>query len=135
MKTLIKNCLATTGLTIVLLAVIATFYQARFLLVDSIFQSFAVNALIHAGLILVRKFESIFFLVESLLEIGYVLLILIPACFLFGWYSSTPLWLVILMGIIVYTAGCFINVLRINNDINFINKQLQIRKRRKEDSI
>ncbi len=125
MQKFIKNTLATTGLTLIVLAIIATIFKAEWLLIDSIYQSFLANIIIQVGLIFVHKFESKYFIIEIFLEIGYVLSVLILAGFLFDWYGSTPVWIVILMGVGIYFIGYFINVLKINDDIAFINKQLK----------
>jgi hypothetical protein len=128
MKRLISNTMATTGLTLVILAVIATLYQARFLYISSVFESLLANFLIHLGLMFAQKFESRFFFLEMLVEISYVLIVLIIAGFLFDWYSSTPIWIVILMGVGIYFISSLINVIRINEDIAFINRELRKQK-------
>lgn len=128
MKPLIKNTLAATGLTVLILAAIGTLIGARFVFISSVYQSLGVNLLIQLGLPLVRKRESNYFIVEALLDIGFVLLVLIPAGFAFDWYGNgTPLWIVILMGIVIYALGCTVDIMRINNDIKFINQKLKSR--------
>lgn len=128
MKTIVKNTLAATGITIVTLAMIGTLFGARFLFISSVFQSLGVNLLIQLGLPVVRKYESHYFIVEASLDIGFILLVLIPAGFMFNWYGNgTPLWMVVLMGIGIYVVGCMINIMRIHDDINFINQKLKSR--------
>jgi hypothetical protein len=131
MKKLIVNCLASTSLTLITLAVIASLYQAKFLCISSVYQCFIVNIIIYVGLILVQKFESNYSLIEFMIEIGYVLGILVVSGFFFKWYSSIPLWVLILMGIVVYFLSCLINIIKINDDIAFINKQLKSLKAKK----
>ena len=131
MKKLIVNCLATTGLTLITLAVIASLYQAKFLCINSIYQCFIVNIIMHVGLILLQKFESNYFVIELTIEIGYVLGLLIVSGFFFKWYSSIPVWVLILMGIMVYLLSCFLNIMKINDDTVFINKQLKLLKAQK----
>jgi hypothetical protein len=123
--------MATTGLTLIILALIASLYQAKFLFVSSVYQSFIVNILIHFGLILVQKFESKYFIIEFIFEIGFILGLLVAFGFLFKWYSSTPLWVVILMGIVIYLLGCLVNIIKIKDDISYINKQLELTNARK----
>ncbi|MGL4484723.1 MAG: hypothetical protein ACRCUS_07200, partial [Anaerovoracaceae bacterium] len=94
MKTLITNILATTGLTLLVLGTIATIYGGKYLFISSVFESLLVNAIIHLGLLLINKIESRYFFLEILYEVVYVLLILIPAGYLFDWYSTTPIWVV-----------------------------------------
>ncbi len=124
MKTLIKNTLATTGLTLLVLSGIATIYGGKYLFISSVFESLLVNALIHSGLLLISKLESKYYFVEILYEVAYVFLVLIPSGYLFGWYSTTPLWIVLLMGVIVYACGCFISIFRVTSDVAAINRQI-----------
>lgn len=128
MKHNIKNCLATTGMSLVLLAMVAVLYHARFLCIESVFQVLCANILIHAGLALLKQFESKYFIVEILAEIGYILGVLLIAGLLFGWYSSTPAWVLVLMGISVYFLGGLIGVFRIKEDVEYINHQLKLHK-------
>jgi hypothetical protein len=125
MKKLIRNTLATTGLTLIVLATVATIFNGEFIFVRSIYECFLANIIIHIGLIIVQIFESKYFLIEVLFEVSYVLIVLIVSGFLFHWYNSTPLWIVILMGISIYLISCWINIFRINQDITFINRQLK----------
>ncbi len=128
MKKLIKNTLATTGLTLIILATAATIYHAELIFISSIYESFLANIIIQTGLILVHRFESKYFCIEILFEIGYILSVLIIAGFLFSWYSSTPIWIVVLMGVGIYFISCWINMIRINSDITVINQQLKAKK-------
>lgn len=123
MKHKVRNCLATTALSLLLLTIVASFYQADFLCIETVYQSFGANVLIHLGLTLLQKFESNYCIVEILVEIAYTLTILI----VFGWYSSTPLWVLILIGIAVYLIGSLIDVFRIQNEVALINRQLKLR--------
>lgn len=128
MKTKIKNCLITTALSILLLAAIAAFYHARFLLVAGIFQTLLANIVIHLGLTLLQHFESKYFIVEIFAEIGYVLVILLVSGGIFNWYSSTPVWILVFMGIAIYAVASVFDVFRIRNDIFSINQQLTLDK-------
>lgn len=124
MKKLFVNCLATTALTLLILAAFAYTQQMRFIIVTGVFQDFFANAVIHIGLYFVGKIESRYFFLELLVEIGYALTVLIICGYAFDWYSSTPLGVVILMGIVIYAIGCFINVMKIRDDLGAINKEL-----------
>lgn len=124
MRAQIRNCLATTGLSLILLALVATLNHARFLFVASVYQTLLANILIHLGLSQLKRFESKYYLVEILVEIGYVLAVLIIAGALFGWYSSTPIWMLVIMGILVYFIGGMIQVFYMKSDIELINGQL-----------
>jgi hypothetical protein len=125
MKKRIVNCLATTALALILLAVIALLHQASFLFISSVYQTLLANIAIHAGLALIKRFESKYFIVEMLWELGYILAVLTVCGFSFDWFRSTPLWIVIIMGIAVYLIGCAVNIFKINNDLMLINRAIK----------
>lgn len=127
MKNKIKLCFATTGLSLVLLTLVATLYHAHFLCLSTVYEVFLSNIVIHAGFILLEHFESPYALVEILLEIGYILAILISFGLFFNWYSSIPIWVLSLIGVVTYVIGCFIDVFRVTNNLSFINKALKKR--------
>ncbi len=132
MKTLIKNIFATTGLTLLVLGGVATAFGGKYLFISSVFESLLVNVLIHLGLLVISKFESRYYLLEILYEVAYVFLVLIPAGYLFGWYSTTPLWIVVIMGVVVYAMGCFVSIFRVTSDVKEINRQIQVLKQKEE---
>ncbi len=134
MKKFLMNSLTTTALTLLFLSVFAFAYHVQCIFVITVFQAFFANIVIHIGLYLVNKIESRFFLMEHLWEVGYILVVLICCGFLFNWYSSTPLWLVILMGVIIYAISCFINIVKIRDDISEINQELQKRDKGEESN-
>ena len=135
MQRLIKNILATTGLTLITLAIIATLHHAEFLFVRSVYQSFLANIFIHVGLLFIKKYENKYFYIEIFLEISYVLCLLIIAGFLFQWYSSTPIWIIVLMGIGIYIISSLVNIININDDIASINIQLKSKNNNSNDNI
>lgn len=129
MKRMIRNWLATTGLSLLLLAAVAALYGGCAIFIVTVFQAGLANLIIHLGLELLRRFESSYFLVEIGVEVGYVLAVLVVSGSLFGWYESTPLWVLIFMGIAVYVIGCLVDVFRIRSDVDLINRQLQLRRK------
>lgn len=118
------NTLATTALTLVALGCIAFAMGGNCLFLRTIFECLAANLLIHVGLPFVRLIESRYMLLDLLFEVGYVLLVLIPFGFVFGWYATTPLWVVICMGVVIYLLGNAINIMKINKDVGIINEEL-----------
>lgn len=129
MKRIIRNWLATTGLSLLLLAVVAAVYGGHAIFIVTVFQTGLANLFIHLGLEVFQGFESRYCLVEIGVEIGYVLAVLIIFGLIFDWYESTPLWILVLMGIVVYFVGCLVDVFRIRNDVDTINRQLQLRRK------
>jgi F0F1-type ATP synthase assembly protein I len=60
-----------------------------------------------------------------------MLAVLIVFGYIFDWYSRTPLWLLIIIGIVVYIAGNVFNIVKINNDLAQINRELIKREKMK----
>lgn len=129
MKNLIISILTTTGLTLIILAIIGTMYGAEFLLISSVYQSLLVNIIIHFGLLFVRRMESTYYFIEILWQVFYILLVLIPLGYLFDWYCSTPLWMIVFIGIVIYAFSCFVNIFRVNSNVSAINDQLKSMKK------
>jgi hypothetical protein len=128
MKNFLKNVMVTTGITITVLAMMATLYGAKFIFVKSVFQCLGANAVIHVGFLLTNRYESKYPILEALLDLTYAVTIIIIAGIIFKWYSSTPIWILVIMVLIIYLVGYFINTYRIKEDINEINKILRKRK-------
>ena len=128
MKNIIKNSLATTGLALMILSIVAVLYNGKLICIETVFQILLSSLVINFILILLKHFESKFFLVELFAEIGSTLAVLIVAGYWFNWYVSIPIWVLIIMGIVVYLIGCLIDMFQITNDIRFINDQLMKRK-------
>jgi hypothetical protein len=128
MRNFVRDVFSTTGITIIILVTIGAFLGGSRLFFSTVYQSLAANIIIHIGIILINKIEIRNPVVEFTVKIGYLFLIIIPAGIFCKWYSTMPLWGVIVTGLLVYVISCFINIIRVNNDIKFINKQLENRK-------
>ena len=130
MRKIIVNILATTGIALVVLAVIAAIYDAKFLLINAVFQTLGATIVIHLGLLLTRKFESNYPLLEAAIDIAWTVPVLISAGAVFGWYSSTPIFVLIIMGAMIYLIGIVLRMVRVRADIAEINSLLQRRKQK-----
>lgn len=127
MKKFVINVLATTGLSLILLSVIALFYQAEYLCLQTVFQVFGANAVLHFGFLLLRKLEMKQLLVEIFLGIAMIIILLIVCGFLFDWFSSTPARLLIPMGFVIYIVSAVLDLVSMRQDAREIN--MLIRKR------
>ncbi len=130
MKKTIIHIMATTGAALVVLAMLATLYGAKFLLVHAVFQTLGANIVIHLGLLLTRRIECKYPVLEAAIDIAWTVLVLVIAGAVFGWYSSTPIWVLILMGAMIYLMGVGLRMVRIRTDIAEINALLQRRKQK-----
>lgn len=127
MKKMIINVMATTGITLIVLALIGTLYGAKFLFISGVFQSLGANIVMHLGLIITGKFESKYPILEAILDISYSIVVLIIFGAVFNWYRSTPIWILIIMAVIIYSFGCLMSIFRMREDVKAINELLQKR--------
>ena len=110
------------------LAILGGISGAQFLLINSVFQSFIVNIVIHIGLLFTHRFESSYAILEFMLDIGYMEVAVIIFGAAFNWYSSTPIEVLAIMTIIIYIVGVFLNMVHMQKEIEEINELLQKRK-------
>lgn len=127
MKKITVNILCSTGITLIVLAVVGTMFGAKFLFINSVFQSFIANIIIHIGLLFTHKFESDYAILEYTFDIGYTILVILVFGAIFNWYSSTPIWILIIMSITIYLAGILLSTIQIRQDIAEINELLKKR--------
>lgn len=123
-KRRIAEILVTTALAIIGLSIVAVICHGRYLCVDTIFQIVFVNVLIHLGLWLFQNLECSYFYVEILGDLGIVLVILLPAGYLFSWFESISPFLLGVLGMVVYGVACLIEVIQIQNNLKKINRLL-----------
>ncbi len=133
MKKTITNMLATTGIALIVLATVAAINGGTRLFVGSVFQTLGASIVIHMGLIVTRKFEIPYAALETTLDIAWTLLVLVVAGAIFGWYASTPVWMLVIMGVIVYLFALLLEMVRVREDVDEINKLLQKRNRKPEE--
>jgi F0F1-type ATP synthase assembly protein I len=127
-KKIIIDIMVTTGSALMLLAVFAVISGGEYIYIKTFFQIFGANVVIHLGLVLTKKFECTFAVFEFLLDISYTIAVLVIFGLVFDWYSSIPVWYLIIMAVVVYLFGLFINIVRIQKNADEFNKLLQKRK-------
>lgn len=128
MKKISINILCSTAITLLILATLGVVSGAQFLLINSVFQSFIVNIVIHIGLLFTHKFESSYAILEYMLDIGYMEAVVIIFGAIFNWYDSTPIWVLAIMTTIIYIVVVFLNMVQIREEVEKINELLQKRK-------
>ena len=124
---LVMHIFATTGVALSILSAISILTSTRIIFHTVVMQVLAANILIHIGLCVVSKFESQFFFLESLVDIGYIIGVLILFGWIFGWFWLAPVWVLTLMAVIIYMGGTIWRMGRLRDDINEINEMLKMR--------
>lgn len=125
MKKGMINIFATTGLSMILLSIIAMFYSAEFLCIKTVFQVFALNVVVYLILLLIYKIEIRYLAVEVAFEIVLTVALSLLFGAIFNWYTSTPLLVLVLMSIAIYVISIVLNILRMKQEADEINKLIQ----------
>lgn len=129
MKKGLINIFATTGLSLVLLSIIATLYDAEFLCIETVFQVFLLNIVVHLILLLMYKIEIKYLVIEIAIEVVLTVALSLLFATIFNWYTSTPLLVLVLMSIAIYVISIILNILHMKQEADEINKLIQIIKK------
>lgn len=130
MKKFAINVLTTTGLSLVLLSVIALCFQAECIFVQTVFQILGANIVFHSGFLLISKLEMKWPFAELFLNIAMIIILLLVFGSLFNWFSSTPVWILILMGLVIYIISAVLQLFSMRQDAQEINTLIRERKER-----
>lgn len=125
MKKSFINIFATTGISLLLLSVIATFYSAEFLYIKTIFQVFLVNISAHLMLLLMYKLEIKCLALEVTIEITLIVALSLLFGAIFNWYTSTPIFVLVPMSIAIYIISIILNILHMKQEADEINELIQ----------
>jgi len=128
MKKTVVNIMATTGSALILLALFVVIFGSKVMYLNTLFEILGANIVIHLGLLLTQKFESRYAIFEFLLDVSYVIAVLIIFGLIFDWYSSVPVWVLVIMAVVIYVFGLFVNIARTRKDAKEMDELLQKRK-------
>ena len=129
MKKNIVNILATTGISLLLLSVVALSFHARCIYLETVFQVFAVNSIAHLGIICIRKIEFRNIFTGLALEITFLACGLLVSGRLFHWFASLSFLLLVCMGVVIYILSLFLNLLQMKQEAKEINSLIKNRNR------
>jgi len=134
-KKIIINIMITTCMALILLAFFAVITGGKSIYVETFFQILGANIIIHLGLILTKKFESTFAILEFLLDFSYMIIVLVVFAVIFDWFSSIPVWYFVIMTVVIYIFGVFINIVRTKKEADELNRLLQKRKEKHRNTV
>jgi hypothetical protein len=136
-KNTITRILVTTCAALMLLALFVGIVWGSHMSINVItfFEIFAANIVIHLGHILVKKFESSYAILEYLLDLSYIIAVLVVFGLIFDWYSTIPVWYLIIMALVIYAFGTFINIVRMRKNADELNKLLKKYKDRNSSTV
>jgi hypothetical protein len=103
--------------------------------ITNMYEIFFMNTIIYFGHLFTRKFESSYVILEYLLDLTYVVIVVIVFGVLFKWIYITPIWVLAVMGIVIYSFLVLLGITRIKRDAKELNKLLQERKEKNVDIV
>lgn len=129
MKKYIVNIFATTGISFLLLSMIALFFHAKYICLQTTFQVLGINIIVHFGLIFLSKLEVKHTIIEIALDIALITIMLLLFGSIFHWFTSTPIWILVIMGFIIYLVSILLNLLCMKQEAKEINALIKKRNR------
>lgn len=129
MKKYIVNIFATTGISFLLLSMIALFFHAKYIYLQTTFQVLGINIIVHIGLVFLSKLEVKHTIIEIALDIALITIMLLLFGSIFHWFTSTPIWILVIMGFIIYLVSILLNLLCMKQEAKEINALIKKRNR------
>ena len=127
MRKYFVNIFATTGISIIILSMIALFFQAKCIYLETVFQVLGANIVVHFGLDGLSKLELKYAIVEIFLHIIINLSVLIVLGSIFNWFTSTPIVVLVIMGFVIYIVSAILNLFNMKRDAQEINALIKKR--------
>ncbi|MDE7131226.1 MAG: DUF3021 family protein [Lachnospiraceae bacterium] len=127
MRKFFANIFATTGISLILLSVIALFFQAKCIYLETVFQVLGVNIVIHLGLFVLSKLELKYVVIEMFLHIAMIIIMLVAFGSIFNWFTSTPIWILIIIGFVIYIISAILNLFYMKREAQEINALIKKR--------
>jgi uncharacterized membrane protein len=119
----------TTGCALVILAIYKAIAGEASISVNHIFQIFAANILIDAGIaIRYYKIEIRSFILEHIIYVVYAILVLLIFGVIFNWYRTLPVWFFIVVTVVIDILSIIASTRKTRKDVNEINELLKKRR-------
>lgn len=125
MKKIILNILATTGITLVVLAIVGLCYNATVLFISAVFQALLLNVAIYIGIYILDYFEYRYPLVETGLKLLYVLVLVLTCGRVFHWYGNMSVGTLITMTVIIFALCVGLDIVSLRSEVKDINGLLE----------
>lgn len=125
MKKMVINIAATTGITLVVLSVVALCYNATLICISSVFQALFLNILIYIGLYVLEHFEYRYPVLETGSKLLYVMALVLVIGRMFGWYEYISVAVLCLMTIIIFSVCMCLDMVRLLDEVKEINGLLK----------
>ncbi|MDE7334125.1 MAG: hypothetical protein K2O16_18235 [Lachnospiraceae bacterium] len=130
MKRFMVNVFATTGISLLLLSLIALLFQAKYICIQTVFQVFEANITVQLGLAFVSKLEIKYAVIEMLLDLILILIMLVMFGVIFHWFTSTPLWTLVILDLAIYMISFALNLFCMKKEAQEINGLIKTRNKK-----
>lgn len=128
MKKFMINAFATTGISLIMLSFVALAFHAKCIYLETVFQVFVVNVLSHLLIILIRKMDFRSNCLEMTLELISLESEILIFGWLFHWFTSVSVAILVIMGGMIYVISLFLNLLQMKQAAKEINSLIQKRR-------
>ena len=127
MKKMISNILATTGIVLLVLSVVALCYGGTVIFINTVFQILTVNTVVYLGLYLLELLEFRYPILETGVKLLYILGIVLLTGWLLGWYEFVSVAVLGIMTVIVMIVCVCLDTLNLRSEVKEINELLEER--------
>ena len=127
MKKMISNILATTGIVLLVLSVVALCYGGTVIFINTVFQILTVNTVVYLGLYLLELLEFRYPILETGVKLLYILGIVFLTGWLLGWYEFVSVAVLGIMTVIVMIVCVCLDTLNLRTEVKEINELLEER--------
>jgi hypothetical protein len=127
MKKMISNILATTGIVLLVLSVVALCYGGTVIFINTVFQILTVNTVVYLGLYLLELLEFRYPILETGVKLLYILGIVLLTGWLLGWYEFVSVAVLGIMTVIVMIVCVCLDTLNLRTEVKEINELLEER--------
>ena len=121
MKKVLLNIMATTGISLVALSLVATLYDGSLICIDTIFQVLGLNVVIYIGLYFMEFIEYRYAILETCLKLIYIIVLVLVSGLIWGWYNSLPPAVLVLMTIGIFIVYVCLDAISLLSEVKAIN--------------
>ena len=132
MKKNTVNILATTGISLLLLSVVALSFHASCIYLRTVFETFYINITTHIGIMCIKKIELRNIFSEIILEIAFIVFEVLIFGRLFHWFASLSFLLLVCMGVVIYIISLFLNLLQMKQEAKELNLLIKNRNKNQD---
>lgn len=121
MKKMLLNIWATTGISLVVLALVATLYDGTLICIETVFQVLGLNILIYIGLFLLDCVEYRYAILGTVLKLMYTIALVLVGGFVWDWYANLPAAVLVIMTIGIFLVSVGLDAISLLGEVKSIN--------------